>query len=84
MFVAMLEAVCSADLRGGLWCGTQWHGVPSGTRTVGLGTLCTSFEAVAETFSRTSVRVQSQIGDKPGLGSRVIDGRGRLPRWASA
>ena len=49
MFIAMLEAVRSADLRGGLRRGRQWHGVPSGTRTVGLGILRTSFEAVAET-----------------------------------
>ena len=26
----------------------------------------------------------SQIGDKPGLGTSVVNGRGRLPRWASA
>ena len=25
-----------------------------------------------------------QIGDKPGLGISVVNGRGRLPRWASA
>ena len=49
MFVAMLEVVRSVDLRGGLRRGRQWHGVPSGTRTVGLETLRTSFEAVAET-----------------------------------
>ena len=25
-----------------------------------------------------------QIGDKRGLGTSVVNGRGRLPRWASA
>ena len=46
---------------------------------VGLGTLRTSFEAVAETSPdiRTGY---SQIGDKPGLGTSVVNGRGRLPR----
>ena len=49
VFIVMLEALHIADLRGGIRCGRQWHGVPSGTRMVGLGTLRTSFEAVAET-----------------------------------
>ena len=64
MFIVMLETVHGADLRGGPLCGRQWHGVPSGTRMVGLG--------------------YPQIGDKPGLGTSVVNGRGRLPRWASA
>ena len=49
----------------------RWHGVPSGTRMVGSGTLHTSFGAVVE----TSVRLHAagtRIGDKPGLESSVV------------
>ena len=46
---------------------------------VGLGTLRTSFGAVVE--PRPDFRAgYPQIGDKLGLGTSVVNGRGRLPR----
>jgi hypothetical protein len=49
-----------------------------------LGTLHTSFGAAMETLARLPLRVQPQIGDKPGLESRVVsqvvaDTLARLP-----
>ena len=38
----------------------------------GLGTLYTSFEAVIEISAGLSLRIQPQIGDKPGLKSCVV------------
>jgi len=51
---------------------------------VGSGTLYTSFEAVMETSAGIPLRVQPQIGDKPGLESFVVsqvvaDTLARLP-----
>jgi hypothetical protein len=61
-----------------------WHGVPSGTRMVGLGTLLTSFGAIIQTLARLHLRIQPQIGDKPALESCVVsqvvaDTLARLP-----
>ena len=63
---------------------TPTHGVPSDTRMVLLGTHHSSFGAVMETLAGHPLRVQPQIGDKPGLESCVVsqvvaDTLARLP-----
>ena len=50
----------------------------------GLGSPAHIVWGCRENFGRISVRVHSQIGDKPGLGISVVNGHGRLPRWASS
>ena len=60
------------------------HGVPSDTRMVLLGTLHSSFGAVIETSAGLPLRIQPQIGDKPGpesceVSQVVADTLARLP-----
>ena len=82
MFVGkVLAAVFSSARRGRLHYGrytvarcTKWH--PNG----GLGNPARIVWGRRGNLGRTSLRVQSQIGDKPGLGSCVVNGRGRHPR----
>ena len=51
---------------------TPRHGVPSDTRMVLLGTLYSSFGVMIETSAGLPLRIQPQIGDKPGLESCVV------------
>ena len=82
MFVGkLLAAVFSSVRRGRLLCGrytvarcTKWN------RDGGLGNPVHIVWGRRGHLGWTSLRVQSQIGDKPRLGSRVVNGRGRHPR----
>ena len=49
----------------------KWHGVQSGTRMVGLGTLLTSFGAVSDTLAGSPCG-WNRIGDKPGRETCVV------------